>query len=157
MFRHFDNTVTLNLDLIALGSVSLKVIVTRYLASPSAKCCKNLFNLSFDRGVIMGFFHLQLSHPANAESLWDNFHKRSRDSTEIPSWKGRGKSPGLVPRFISKKTEAQKSEGNAVKWQVWVRIRIFCLRRNCTFDSATPLFPCSILLGSQPDAGKRTC
>lgn len=59
MFRHFGNTVTLNLDLIALGIVSLKVTVTRYLASPSAKCCKYLFSLSFDRGVIMGFFRLQ--------------------------------------------------------------------------------------------------
>lgn len=38
-------------------------------------------------------------------------------------------SPGPVPRFISKKTEAQKSEGDIVKWQVWSRIRIFCLLR----------------------------
>lgn len=38
MFRHFGNITILNLDLmIALGIVSLKVVVTRYVASPSKK------------------------------------------------------------------------------------------------------------------------
>lgn len=89
------------------------------------KNCKNIFNLSFDEGKIMVlFFFLQSQStiPNQYRSLYGTIFTEAEIGLKS-SWKRHLKSPGLVPQFLGKKIQVQRSEINDLPKVIQLRDR----------------------------------